>query len=66
VALEVKRADKWDRSWEKPMKSLKDNPGLKIDRLIGVYSGSRSYQFDDLSVFPLEEFTRALFAGEIY
>jgi uncharacterized protein len=66
VAVEVKRADKWNRTWEKPLKSLKDNPGLKIDRLIGVYCGSRSYQFDDLSVWSLEEFTRALFAGEIY
>lgn len=66
VALEVKRADKWDRSWEKPLRSLKDNSGLKIDLLIGVYCGSRSYRFDDLTVWPLEEFVRALFSGEIF
>ena len=66
VAVEVKRADKWDRTWEKPLRSLKDNPGLKIDRLIGVYGGSRAYQFDDLTVSPLVEFVKALFSGEIF
>lgn len=66
VAVEVKRADKWDRAWEKPLRSLKGNPGLKIDRLIGVYCGARSYRFDDLTVWPLGEFVAALFNGEIY
>jgi predicted AAA+ superfamily ATPase len=66
VAVEVKRADKWNRVWEKPLRSLQENPGLKIDRLIGVYCGSRSYQFDNLTVWPLGEFVKALFSGDIF
>jgi hypothetical protein len=66
VAVEVKRSDKWDRAWEKPLRSLLDNSSLKVDRLIGVYCGSRSYQFDALTVWPLEEFVKALLAGEVF
>jgi hypothetical protein len=66
VAVEVKRADRWDRAWEKPLRSLQNNPGLKIDPLIVVYCGARSYRFDDLTVWPLAEFITALFKGEIY
>jgi len=66
VAVEVKRSDKWDRAWEKPLRSLLDNASLKVDRLIGVYCGSRSYHFDVLTVWPLEEFVKALLAGEVF
>jgi predicted AAA+ superfamily ATPase len=66
VAVEVKRSDKWDRTWEKPLRSLLNTPSLKIDRLIGVYCGSRRYQFDVLTILPLEEFVQALHAGEIF
>ena len=54
------------RAWEKPLRSLLDNPSLKVDRLIGVYCGSRRYQFDVLTVLPLEEFVKALLAGEVF
>ena len=66
VAVEVKRAERWGRVWEKHLRSLIENPGLIIDRLIGVYCGSRIYEFDNLTVFPLEDFVTALFAGEIF
>jgi predicted AAA+ superfamily ATPase len=66
VAVEVKRAERWERVWEKHLRSLIENPGLTIDRLIGVYCGSRIYEFDNLTVFPLEDFVTALFAGEIF
>ena len=66
VAVEVKRAERWDRAWEKPLRSTTRGPGLKIDRLIGIYCGSRTYQFDDITVFPVEDFISALFAGGIF
>lgn len=66
VAVEVKRSEKWDRSWEKSLFTLLNTPSLKIDRLIGVYCGSRRYQFDGITVLPLEEFIAALHAGEIF
>ena len=66
VAIEVKRAERWDRSWDKPMPSLAEAPGVKVDRMIGVYCGSRNYQFDNIRRWPMADFVRALFAGEIF
>lgn len=44
VAIEVKLASKWKRSWERPMRDLAAHPRLRVDRCIGVYTGDRSYQ----------------------
>ena len=66
VAVEVKRAESWDRSWEKPLRAITSGPELKIDRLIGIYCGSRTYQFDNITVMPIADFITALFAGEIF
>jgi len=66
IAVEVKRAERWDRAWEKPMRSLADNAGVTVERMFGVYCGSRSYQFDNITVLPFADFIKALFAGDIY
>ena len=66
VAIEVKLAEKWDRLWSKPMIDLDPSGGAIVDRLIGVYLGSRSYTFGDVEVMPLQTFLEALFGGEIF
>lgn len=66
IAVEVKRAERWDRAWEKPMRSLEDNNGVTVERMFGVYCGSRSYQFDRVTVLPFADFIKALFAGEVF
>lgn len=66
VAIEVKRAEKWDRTWEKPLRNLSALPGIKVERMIGVYSGSRIYQFDQVDVMPAADFFRSLHRGEIF
>ena len=66
VAIEVKRAERWDRTWDKALRSLAENSGIQVDRLIGVYCGSRSYRFDKVEVWPYGDFVKALFAGEIF
>jgi predicted AAA+ superfamily ATPase len=66
VTIEVKLAEKWDRSWEKPMRDLGAQTGLKVDRAFGVYTGTRRYEYDDLTVFPAADFLRALHAGEVF
>ena len=66
IAIEVKRAERWDRGWEKPMRSLAETAGVNVERMIGVYCGSRTYQFDTVTVLPVIDFIKALFAGEIY
>jgi len=66
VALEVKRADRWDRSWDKALRNLADMAGVKVDRMIGVYCGSRRYEFDKVTVVPVSEFLKELFDGEVF
>lgn len=66
VAIEVKRAEKWDRVWERPLRSLAALPALKVERMIGVYCGSRGYQFDQVEVMPTLDFLQSLHRGEIF
>ena len=66
VAIEVKRADRWDRSWDKALRNLADTAGVKVDRMIGVYCGSRRYEFDKVTVVPVSEFLKELFDGEVF
>jgi hypothetical protein len=66
AAIEVKRADKWSRVWEKPLRSLAALSSIKTDRLIVVYNGKRSYRFDAIDVMPVELFFEALYRGEIF
>ncbi|MBM4329832.1 MAG: ATP-binding protein [Deltaproteobacteria bacterium] len=66
VAIEVKRAERWDRAWDKPMRILAETSGIKVDHMIGVYCGAGSYQFDTIQILPMSVFVKKLFAGEIY
>lgn len=66
IAIEVKRSERWDRAWEKPMRSLAESAGVAVEKMIGVYCGSRSYQFDKIKVLPVGDFIKTLFSGEIF
>jgi len=66
VAIEVKRADKWNRSWESGLRDLASQKGIKVDRLIAVYTGTRAYHFEGLDVLPVSEFLQGLYQGEIF
>jgi predicted AAA+ superfamily ATPase len=66
VAIEVKLAEKWDRSWEKPMRDMAAAAGAKVERMLGVYMGARAYHFGGIDVLPLPEFLRALHRGGVF
>jgi predicted AAA+ superfamily ATPase len=66
VAIEIKRAERWDRAWDKALRGLAETAGVKVERMIGVYCGSRRYEFDNVTVLPVAEFVKALFAGEVF
>ena len=66
VCIEVKLAKKWNRIWERPMRSLQDTGRIRIDRMIGVYLGERSYYYGGLDVLPLAEFLRQLHQDEVF
>lgn len=66
VVIEVKRSNRWDRRWDRPMRSLREIEGVNVTRAIGVYCGERSYNFDGVEVMPVGEFIQALHAGEVH
>jgi predicted AAA+ superfamily ATPase len=66
VCIEVKVAEKWNRSWERAMRSLQSSDKIEVDRMIGVYTGQRTYHFDGLDVLPVEEFLKRLYQGNVF
>jgi predicted AAA+ superfamily ATPase len=66
VCIEVKLADKWNRSWERAMRSLKSSSQINVERMIGVYTGKRAYHFNGLEVLPVEDFLKRLYQGNIF
>ena len=41
VGIEVKLATKWERKWERPLRSLSASGAVVVERMIGVYTGAR-------------------------
>ena len=66
VCIEVKLAEKWKHSWERAMRSLQTNDRIKVDRMIGVYTGQRTYHFNGVDVLPVEEFLKRLYQGNVF
>lgn len=66
ICLEVKMAEKWDRSWERPMRSLSKFGRIHVDRMIGIYTGKRVYHFDGIDVLPVEDFLKRLHQGDVF
>ena len=66
VCIEVKLAAKWERKWERSMRDLSAQPGLRVDRMIGVYTGPRAYHYDGLDVLPVVDFLGQLHQGKVF
>ncbi|KPA15215.1 ATPase AAA [Candidatus Magnetomorum sp. HK-1] len=66
ICIEVKSSQKWDRRWEKPMRNMANNSKIVVKKMIGVYRGNTTYNFDGVEVFPLIKFLDALFSGNIF
>jgi predicted AAA+ superfamily ATPase len=66
VCLEVKLAEKWNRRWERPMRSLHAHKNIHVDKMVGIYTGNRAYHFDGVDVLPLADFIERLHDGHIF
>jgi predicted AAA+ superfamily ATPase len=66
VCIEVKLAEKWNPSWERAMRSVQSSDKIEVDRMIGVYTGQRTYHFNGLDVLPVEEFLKRLYQGNVF
>ncbi|HLP61200.1 MAG TPA: hypothetical protein VK186_20325 [Candidatus Deferrimicrobium sp.] len=56
-------AENWNRSWESTMRTLKNSEQIKVDRVIRVYTGQRTYHFNGLDVLPVDVFLKELYQG---
>jgi predicted AAA+ superfamily ATPase len=66
IAIEVKLSEKWKDSWKRPLADLGEQSGIVVDRVIGVYLGSRTYRFGTVDVMPLGRFLTELYAGKVF
>jgi predicted AAA+ superfamily ATPase len=66
ILIECKLSNKWDRSWEYAMREFCKTQNVTVDRMIGVYRGSKSYHFGGVDVWPAEDFLKHLFRGEVF
>ena len=64
--IAAKRSEKWDISWEMPMRNLAINNGVMVERMICIYCGAKSYEFDNVTVIPVYEFIGELYNGKIF
>jgi predicted AAA+ superfamily ATPase len=66
VCLEIKLAEKWDRKWERPMRSLSKSDRIHVDKMIGIYTGKRAYYYDGIDVLPVQDFLERLHHGDVF
>ena len=66
VCVEVKMSERWDRRWERPMRSLSNSGSIHVVKMIGIYTGKRAYHFDGVDVLPVEDFLERLHQGNVF
>lgn len=66
ICIEVKMSESWNRKWEHSMRALESSEKVVVDRMIGVYNGTRSYHYDGIDVFPCGEFLTRLHNSEFF
>jgi uncharacterized protein len=66
ICIEVKLADSWNRSWEHPSHALAKSTNVVVEKIIGIYTGSDEYLFEDAHIMPYNVFVNKLYAGEIF
>ncbi|MBP1732822.1 MAG: hypothetical protein H6Q55_3251 [Deltaproteobacteria bacterium] len=66
ICIEVKLAERWDRRWEQPMRSLKEGTSIRMEKMFGVYTGKKTYHFDGVEVLPVEDFFKRLHLGDVF
>jgi len=66
VCIEVKSAEKWQRKWEKTMRSLAKNDRIHVDKMFGIYTDNRTYHYDGINVLPVTDFLKRLHEGDVF
>ena len=64
VAIEVKASSHWQRRFNRGLRRLAAELGNNLT-CYGVYLGERPAQWDDITVLPMQDFLRRLWAGDV-
>ncbi|MDE0679007.1 MAG: AAA family ATPase [Gammaproteobacteria bacterium] len=63
VVIEIKAASRWERKFQRGLKTAAERLGGKKTRRYGVYLGARALVLDDVRVYPVHDFLAELWAG---
>lgn len=65
AAVEIKASTRWDKSFNRGLRRIREELGAENVRCYGVYLGERRMLWDDIRVLPVADFLRQLWDGEI-
>ncbi len=66
IAVEIKLAEKWERKWERTIRDLAATHRVEVERMIGIYTGTRTYHMDGFDVMPVGTFVNELHSGRLF
>lgn len=64
TAIEIKSAKLWDPRWNDALFDIQKKSKGKVNRLVGVYRGSKKLEFKNIEVYPAEQFLELLSQGQ--
>ena len=65
VAIEIKASARWDKRFNRGLHRVREVLGKGKTTCYGIYLGERAALWDDISVMPVPDFLKQLWAGEI-
>ena len=66
IALEVKLSNHWRPEWSQPLRSVASAPNSLVKSCYGVYTGSETIEDGPVTALSFSEFSRRLWAGQIF
>ncbi len=66
VALEIKSSKKWDSRWSHSLQTILDSPKSPVYKAVAVYRGKQILTQGKVSIYPVEEFLKLLYSGDIF
>jgi predicted AAA+ superfamily ATPase len=65
VAAEFKASERWDKRFNRGLQRMRAELGEQLVRRYGVYLGDRAAVWDDVYIFPVEDFLERLWDGDV-
>ena len=66
VCIEVKNSKTWNSSWESAIRSVQKENRVIVEKAVGIYRGHERLEFENFTVYPVEQFMKLLYHGGIF